>query len=62
MTYLQFLLIFLGIPLIFLSRHFQKSSLPNKKPFRIGILALVLLAVTYTTPWDNYLVMTKVWW
>ena len=23
---------------------------------------LVLIAVAYTTPWDNYLVATNVWW
>jgi lycopene cyclase domain-containing protein len=62
MTYLQFLLLFLGVPLVVLFFLFVRSDLPNKSPFRIGILALVLLAVSYTTPWDNYLVATKVWW
>ena len=26
------------------------------------VLGLILVAVTYTTPWDNYLVATGVWW
>jgi lycopene cyclase domain-containing protein len=26
------------------------------------IVALVIVAVAYTTPWDNYLVATRVWW
>lgn len=31
------------------------------KPYLI-LLAHVLLALAYTTPWDNYLVATRVWW
>ncbi len=31
------------------------------KPYWI-ILAHVVLALIYTTPWDNYLVATRVWW
>jgi len=27
-----------------------------------GILILAGIALVYTTPWDNYLVATKVWW
>jgi lycopene cyclase domain-containing protein len=62
MTYLQFLIVFLIIPLVFMGVAFKKSNIPHKKEFFWGILTLVLLAVTYTTPWDNYLVATKVWW
>ena len=28
----------------------------------VAVLALVVIAVVYTTPWDNYLVATNVWW
>ncbi|NQZ02435.1 MAG: lycopene cyclase domain-containing protein [Bdellovibrionales bacterium] len=62
MTYLQFLIVFLGVPLAILGAYFRLADLPNKRAFFFGILALVFLAVSYTTPWDNYLVMTKVWW
>jgi lycopene cyclase domain-containing protein len=61
MTYLQFLLIFLGIPLFMVLLGYRKSKLPHKKEFRFGIMLLIFLAVTYTTPWDNYLVKTGVW-
>lgn len=61
MTYLQFLLIFLGIPLSILGTAFIYSDLPNKKEFQKGIIILIFLAVFYTTPWDNYLVMSGVW-
>lgn len=29
---------------------------------RLLLGALVLIALIYTTPWDNYLVATRVWW
>ncbi len=61
MTYLQFLLIFLGIPLLVVCSLYRKSDLPNKEAFRFGIGLLIFLAVSYTTPWDNYLVKTGVW-
>ncbi|MDH4468653.1 MAG: lycopene cyclase domain-containing protein [Bacteriovoracaceae bacterium] len=61
MTYLQFLLIFLGIPLTIVVTLYKKSDLPNKKEFRFGIILLIFLAVTYTAPWDNYLVKSGVW-
>lgn len=68
MTYFGFLALFVGIPLIFLAvlnwraRH---QPLPAKlsafQPLSVIFLHIVL-AVLYTTPWDNYLVATKVWW
>ncbi len=61
MTYLQFLFLFLGIPLVIVFSFYKKSELPHKKEYRIGIGFLVFLAVSYTTPWDNYLVKTGVW-
>lgn len=71
MSYFQFLLIFLGIPLILLSglRLFQdkvsNQTLPpafqSWKPAGV-ILGLIITAIVWTTPWDNYLVATRVWW
>jgi lycopene cyclase domain-containing protein len=37
------------------------SDSPDPKPYMI-LLLHVLLALLYTTPWDNYLVATSVWW
>lgn len=31
-------------------------------PARFVLLAHILVALIYTTPWDNYLVATRVWW
>ncbi|MBI2759323.1 MAG: lycopene cyclase domain-containing protein [Chloroflexi bacterium] len=70
MTYFGFLLGFLFIPiLVFLAITLWDNK--NNKPiigFKNGravwtaIGIHVLLAVVYTTPWDNYLVATGVWY
>lgn len=70
MTYFGFLLRFLVLPIfIFLTITWRDNK--NNKPtlgFQNGravwmaILVHVILAVVYTTPWDNYLVATGVWY
>jgi lycopene cyclase domain-containing protein len=70
MTYFNFLLIFLGIPLTILAfLHWLDWRNGKKLPAKLttwpvwGVIGVhVLVAVLYTTPWDNYLVATKVWW
>ena len=70
MTYFGFLLRFLGIPiLLFLvitywdnQRNRHIHSFRNGGAVWVGIAVHVLLAVVYTTPWDNYLVATGVWY
>jgi len=70
MTYFGFLLRFLFLPiLIFLvitlwdsKRGKQINGFHNGRTVWIAIGIHVLLAITYTTPWDNYLVATKVWY
>lgn len=70
MSYFVFLLQFVGIPiLILLVLNWidgkQKRPLPDSLSNWRGdivILAHVVVAVVYTTPWDNYLVATRVWW
>jgi lycopene cyclase domain-containing protein len=69
MTYFGFLFRFLLIPiLIFLGiaywdhkKNKQINGFRNGRTVWIGIGVHVLLAIIYTTPWDNYLVATKVW-
>ncbi len=59
MTYAQFLLIFIILPIIPLYSFFKKN---NKDPIYFKImLFLSFMALSYTTPWDNYLVKTNVW-
>ncbi len=70
MTYFGFLLRFLGIPLVFfailLFRRWRRRGYPGAGPTNVpaltGILLHALIALAYTTPWDNYLVATRVWW
>jgi lycopene cyclase domain-containing protein len=70
MTYFDFLLRFVIFPiLIFLAiawwdekRGKQINGFRNGRAVWIAIGIHVLLAVTYTTPWDNYLVATGVWY
>jgi len=70
MTYFGFLLRFVILPiLIFLAialwddrRGKQIHGFRNGRAVWIAIGIHVLLAVAYTTPWDNYLVATGVWY
>jgi lycopene cyclase domain-containing protein len=70
MTYFAFLLRFLFIPiLIFLTVAYwdnknnrQINGFRNGRAVWAAIGIHILLAVIYTTPWDNYLVATGVWY
>ena len=70
MTYFGFLLRFIFIPiLIFLAialwdarQGKQINGFRNSRAVWTAIGIHVLLAVVYTTPWDNYLVATGVWY
>jgi lycopene cyclase domain-containing protein len=69
MTYLGFLTGFVLIPIILqliwlLYQRWQGSWRPYLITFPISysFLLLAVLATLYTTPWDNYLVATRVWW
>jgi len=67
MTYLGFLLRFLVIPILLLlfvnwrERDKYASGFDDARIWR-GILLHIIIAVIYTTPWDNYLVATGVWY
>ena len=67
MTYFGFLLRFLIFPILLLlfvnwrERDKPASGFEDARIWR-GILAHILIAVIYTTPWDNYLVATGVWY
>lgn len=70
MTYFGFLARFLLIPiaimiLLLLWDRRQGRQLPAQLqswPPVAVIAGLIVVAVLYTTPWDNYLVATSVWW
>jgi len=70
LTYFGFLALFLGIPiaaLCFLTlRDYRRGrALPRAlhtwSPWSV-LAVLCGMAFIYTTPWDNYLVATRVWW
>ncbi|GEM46639.1 lycopene cyclase domain-containing protein [Deinococcus cellulosilyticus] len=71
MTYLEFLLIFLLPPLTGLlvwAWRVHRQNLPLGGRYQSSnrrsvwfLLLLPVLAVVYTTPWDNYLVYSQVW-
>jgi lycopene cyclase domain-containing protein len=70
MTYFAYLALFLGVPLALLSAvtiyDFRRGKWqpPALNAWRawVVILGLCVVAFAYTTPWDNYLVATGVWW
>lgn len=70
MTYFGFLLIFLVIPILLLlgvalwdrQRGREAPVALRSWPMWAAIGLHVLIALIYTTPWDNYLVATRVWW
>jgi lycopene cyclase domain-containing protein len=67
MTYFGFLLRFLVIPiliLLFINLHRKDHPMPgfDRRRVWLGICIHIILAVVYTTPWDNYLVATGVWY
>jgi lycopene cyclase domain-containing protein len=59
MTYFQFLGLFIIVPMFILA-WVQRRQINRRQVIVIGSLALV--AVLYTTIWDNYLVANRIWW
>jgi lycopene cyclase domain-containing protein len=70
MTYFGFLLRFLVLPILaflVITWWDNRNNRPtlgfaNGRAVWIAILVHIVLAVVYTTPWDNYLVATGVWY
>jgi lycopene cyclase domain-containing protein len=70
MTYFGFLLRFLVIPILILlgvtywnqRRGRERTPSLRSTSAWLAIAVHVVIAVVYTTPWDNYLVATRVWW
>ena len=70
MTYFGFLALFLGVPVLALAALARRDSRRGRRlppafgafPPAAVILLHVVVALLYTTPWDNYLVATGVWW
>lgn len=57
MYYAEFLAVFLGIPVVvglWVTRGLGR-------PFAFTLAGVSLLALIYTTPWDNFIVLIGVW-
>lgn len=61
MTYFNVLGLYVAPAVILAALAARQARWPGLSP-HIAILALVAVALAYTTPWDNYLVATGVWW
>ena len=62
MTYLTFHFVFIIPPIIVLAMYFWRK--PEHWPARAGgysLIAIAVIALVYTTAWDNYLVYRGVW-
>ena len=70
MAYFQFLAGFIGFPALFvttlnLTLNAKGRMLPSSLrawPSHAVVGGHILVALLYTTPWDNYLVANRVWW
>jgi lycopene beta-cyclase len=70
MTYFGFLAWFLGIPMLVMALMIlwlrrRGTGVPEgfrALPYAGAVLGLSLIALVYTTIWDNYLVANGVWW
>ncbi len=67
MTYFGFLVVFVVSPiavlwavLLFLSKGDARRGFAGRSAL-VAVVVQMLLALVYTTPWDNYLVATGVW-
>jgi putative membrane protein len=57
-TYAQFLLVFLLLPIVVLAVLLRKRFL---RSHGIALALVCLLAFVYTTPWDNYAAYKRLW-
>jgi lycopene cyclase domain-containing protein len=62
MTYFGVLGLFIVPPiLVLLALLLSRSRSADWLPY-VAVLTLAVIALVYTSPWDNYLVATGVWW
>lgn len=58
MTYFQFLCLFLIVPIVVLLWLTRKQL---RRSHWLAMGAIALIALVYTTPWDNALILNGVW-
>jgi lycopene cyclase domain-containing protein len=66
LTYLAFHAVFILPPLVVLAvAAWRRRARLDRSAWRargLGLVILALVALVYTTPWDNYLIERGVWW
>ena len=66
LTYLAFHAVFVVPPLVVLAvAAWRRRARLDRSAWRargLGLVILALVALVYTTPWDNYLIERGVWW
>jgi lycopene beta-cyclase len=62
MTYLQFHLVFMVPPLVVLLTRLPRVAAAYGPRAWWTLPAIAVIALVYTTPWDNYLVYRGIWW
>lgn len=60
LTYVEFLSVFVAVPAVVLAAVVARGSHRPRHVFT-GIAVLVCIAVSYTAPWDSYLIARGVW-
>ena len=60
MTYPIFLVIFLLAPIAVLGVRWRRDI--QQRWWQHTVIAMTITALIYTTPWDNFLVGTRVWY
>ena len=61
LTYAEFLLVFVVVPIGLLLAVGPGIRRTRRRPAVVGVGVILLLALSYTIPWDNYLISDGVW-
>ncbi len=61
LTYAEFLVVFVVVPIAVLAAVGPRIHPDRRRPAVVGVAVIVLLALSYTIPWDNYLISEGVW-
>jgi lycopene cyclase domain-containing protein len=61
LTYAEFLLVFVVAPIGLLLAVGPGVRRVRRRPAVVGVVVILFLALSYTIPWDNYLISEGVW-